>query len=59
MDASNPNATTAEEFLGGTPSWRTDLYTGRASVVTLKESIQLTGRHRPDRRPANPRALAR
>jgi glycerophosphoryl diester phosphodiesterase len=41
MDASNPNATTAEEFLGGTPSWRTGLYTGHPSLVTLKESIQL------------------
>ena len=41
MDASNPNATTAEGFLGGTPTWRTDLYTGRGTLVTLKESIQL------------------
>ena len=43
MDASNPAATTAEGYLGGTPSWRTDLYTGRpaGNVVTLKEHIQL------------------
>ncbi|HRD65429.1 MAG TPA: glycerophosphodiester phosphodiesterase family protein [Candidatus Competibacter sp.] len=41
MDASNPNATTAEGYLGGTASWRTDLYTGRANVLSLKESIQL------------------
>ena len=26
MDASNPNARTPEEFLGGTANWRTDLY---------------------------------
>lgn len=41
MDASNPSATTAEGFLGGTASWRTDLYTGRANVLSLKESIRL------------------
>jgi glycerophosphoryl diester phosphodiesterase len=41
MDASNPSATTAEGYLGGTASWRTDLYTGRANVLSLKESIQL------------------
>ena len=43
MDASNPSATTAEAYLGGTPGWRTDLYTGRpaGNVVTLKEHIQL------------------
>src|SRR5262245_15720734 len=35
MDASNPSATTAEGFLGGTPSWRTDLYTGRGTLMTL------------------------
>ena len=41
MDASNPNATTAEDFLGGTADWRTDLYTGRANVITFAESIAL------------------
>jgi glycerophosphoryl diester phosphodiesterase len=41
MDASNPSATTPEGFLGGTASWRTDLYTGRAHVVTFKESIAM------------------
>lgn len=41
MDASNPNATTAEGYLGGTASWRTDLYTGQAKVMTFKESIAL------------------
>ncbi len=41
MDASNPKATTAEGYLGGTASWRTDLYTGRANVLSFKESIQL------------------
>jgi glycerophosphoryl diester phosphodiesterase len=41
MDASNPAATTALGYLGGTASWRTDLYTGRAKVVTFRESIEL------------------
>ncbi len=41
MDASNPNARTPAEFLGGTASWRTDLYTGRGTLLTLRESIEL------------------
>jgi glycerophosphoryl diester phosphodiesterase len=41
MDASNPAATTVEGYLGGTASWRTDLYTGRGTLLTLKESIAL------------------
>jgi glycerophosphoryl diester phosphodiesterase len=41
MDASVPSATTAEGYLGGTASWRTDLYTGRGTVMTLRESIEL------------------
>jgi glycerophosphoryl diester phosphodiesterase len=41
MDASNPAATTAAGYLGGTASWRTDLYTGRGTLMTLRESIRL------------------
>ena len=41
MDASNPGAATPEGYLGGTANWRTDLYTGRAHVVSFKESIAL------------------
>jgi glycerophosphoryl diester phosphodiesterase len=41
MDASDPDATTPEGFLGGTPSWRTDLYTGRGTLMTLRESVRL------------------
>ena len=41
MDSSNPAATTAKGYLGGTASWRTDLYTGHAHVMTFKESIEL------------------
>jgi len=41
MDASNPKATTPEEYQGGTANWRTDLYSTGATVLTHKESIQL------------------
>jgi glycerophosphoryl diester phosphodiesterase len=41
MDASNPAATTAQGYLGGTAAWRTDLYVGQARVITLEESIAL------------------
>jgi len=41
MEASDPNASTPEDYLGGTADWRTDLYTGRAGVVTFEESIAL------------------
>ncbi|MEN9308653.1 MAG: hypothetical protein RL173_2585 [Fibrobacterota bacterium] len=41
MDASNPKARTVAEYLGGTPSWRTDLYATCGEVMTHKESIKL------------------
>lgn len=43
MDASNPNARTPAEYLGGTANWRTDLYSGPTSgtLLTHKESIEL------------------
>lgn len=43
MDAFNPMATTVEEFVKGTPRWRTDLYSGPTSgtLVTHQESIAL------------------
>jgi glycerophosphoryl diester phosphodiesterase len=41
MDASNPRATTVEEYLGGTPNWRTDLYATCGTVLSHKESIDL------------------
>ncbi len=41
MESSDPAATTPEGYLGGTPDWRTDLYTGRARVMTFRESIAL------------------
>lgn len=44
MDASDPGAATAQGFLGGTAAWRTDLYTGRAHVMSFRESIALNER---------------
>jgi glycerophosphoryl diester phosphodiesterase len=43
MDASNPRATTVEEFVDGTPAFRTDLYAGPTSghLMTHRESIEL------------------
>jgi glycerophosphoryl diester phosphodiesterase len=43
MDAFNPRAKTAAEFLGGTPNFRTDLYAGPSSghLLSHKESIAL------------------
>ena len=41
MDGYNPYATTVEEYLKGTPDWRTDLYNARGTVMTHAESIEL------------------
>jgi glycerophosphoryl diester phosphodiesterase len=41
MDASDRAATTVQQFLGGTASWRTDLYAGKGTVLSHKESITL------------------
>lgn len=58
MDASVAAATTAEGYLGGTASWRTDLYTGRGTLMTLEESIELNERlgvkHTPELKSGDP-----
>jgi glycerophosphoryl diester phosphodiesterase len=41
MDASNPNATTVEQYLDGTPGYRTDLYASCGTLLTHRESIAL------------------
>jgi len=41
MDASNPDALTPKEFLGGTASYRTDLYATGGTLLTHRESIEL------------------
>ncbi|KAG5931863.1 hypothetical protein E4U53_001570 [Claviceps sorghi] len=48
MDASNASATTARDFLGGTPDWRTDLYATCGTPVDLRGHIAMVealGRH--------------
>jgi glycerophosphoryl diester phosphodiesterase len=61
MDASNPAATTPQGYLGGTAPWRTDLYTGRGTLVTLRESIELNEslgvKHTPELKSGNPDRL--
>jgi glycerophosphoryl diester phosphodiesterase len=44
MDASDPNATTPQEYQGGTAVWRTDLYATGGTLLTHKESIELIRR---------------
>lgn len=41
MDAANPRATTVAEYMNATPDWRTDLYSGRGTLLSHAESIEL------------------
>lgn len=41
MDGANPMAITPEEYMNGTPGWRTDLYASRGTLMTHAESIAL------------------
>ncbi len=41
MDGFNPAAKTVEEYMKGTPDWRTDLYANKGTLLTHAESIQL------------------
>ena len=41
MDAANLNATTIEEYMDATASWRTDLYSTCGTVLSHAESIEL------------------
>jgi glycerophosphoryl diester phosphodiesterase len=58
MDTADPAATTTAGYLGGTASWRTDLYNSRGTLLTLKESIALNRRlgvgHTPELKAGNP-----
>jgi glycerophosphoryl diester phosphodiesterase len=45
MDGSNPMATSVEEYMLGTPSWRTDLYAARGTLMTHAESAALFKAH--------------
>lgn len=58
MDASNPAATTPAGYLGGTATWRTDLYNSRGTLLTFRESIALNKKlgvgHTPELKAGNP-----
>jgi glycerophosphoryl diester phosphodiesterase len=41
MDAANSNATNVQDYLGGTASWRTDLYASSGTLLTHAESVAL------------------
>lgn len=60
MDAFNPKAKTPQEFQGGTPNWRTDLYSTGGTLLTHKESIELLrklgSKYTPELKAGNPNA---
>lgn len=41
MDGANPRATTVEEYLQGTPGFRTELYSANGTLLSHRESIAL------------------
>ncbi|WP_352296174.1 glycerophosphodiester phosphodiesterase family protein [Pseudoalteromonas sp. 20-MNA-CIBAN-0454] len=41
MDGANMQATTAKQYMQGTPNWRTDLYATNGTLMTHKQSIAL------------------
>jgi len=45
MDGANPLATTVEEYMQGTPHWRTDLYASQGTLMTHAESAALFKAH--------------
>ncbi|KAI6082292.1 glycerophosphoryl diester phosphodiesterase family protein [Hypoxylon rubiginosum] len=48
MDGFNASATTPEDFLHGTPAWRTDLYATCGTVLSHKEFLALVDSHGRD-----------
>jgi glycerophosphoryl diester phosphodiesterase len=62
MDASNPNATTVEQYLDGTTDYRTDLYATCGTVLSLAESIVLFesvgAKHTPELKSGDPANVA-
>lgn len=41
MDAADNTATTVAAYMNATPNWRTDVYAGRGTLMTHRESIEL------------------
>jgi len=42
MDASDPTATTVEDYLGGTAPWRTELYASQGELLTHAAYVEMT-----------------
>jgi glycerophosphoryl diester phosphodiesterase len=63
MDAFNGAATTPQQYQGGTAGWRTDLYTGRGTLLTFAESIalnkQLGVKHTPELKAGDAASIAK
>ena len=63
MDAFNPAATTPQQYQTGTPVWRTELYTGRGTLMTFAESIALNKKngvkHTPELKAGDAATIAR
>jgi glycerophosphoryl diester phosphodiesterase len=61
MDAFNRAARTVDEYLGGTASWRTDLYTGRGTLLSFRDSIELNQKlgvkHTPELKGGDPATI--
>jgi glycerophosphoryl diester phosphodiesterase len=61
MDAFNRAARTVDEYLGGTASWRTDLYTGRGTLMSFRDSIELNQKlgvkHTPELKGGDPATI--
>jgi glycerophosphoryl diester phosphodiesterase len=58
MDGGNPSATTPDAYLAGTPSWRTEVNSGRGTLMSLHDSIELNERlgvgHTPELKEGDP-----
>jgi glycerophosphoryl diester phosphodiesterase len=63
MDASNANALTASEYLGGTAEWRTNLYSTTGTLLSFEEHIELAKRlglkHTPELKEASADLVAK
>src|SRR5215470_7321412 len=62
MEAFNPAARTPQEFQGGTPAFRTELYTGRGTLMSMRDSIELNEKngvkHTPELKAGDPQSIA-
>ena len=61
MDGHDPGATTPLQFQRGTAAFRTDLYAGRGTLMTFRDSIRLNRslgvRHTPELKAGDPAAI--